>query len=73
MHRIFKVKCPECGTLCDYRVEFTDLHSKVKLLVYCDSEQGGCDELFALVVALKPMIYTAKIDGRFMDLQEIEK
>jgi len=53
------VKCPYCGTINEVRVQY-DKSTSYPQPIYCDIEQGGCDRLFAIQIAvtLHHKIYT---------------
>lgn len=45
MTQILKIKCPYCNFVIDTSITITDNRSR---LVFCDSEDGGCDREFVV-------------------------
>lgn len=58
--RIIYIDCPLCSRTNKVRVDYSDWEYRPQIVV-CDSEEGGCDEAFAVQVDLKPMIKTYKL------------
>ena len=51
------IRCPKCSYLCNAEVE----HDWEYKIVYCPSDDGGCDSYFAIRVHFQPVIQTFEL------------
>lgn len=56
------IKCPYCGFANRYKhIALEEDRFVTQKFEYCDSDEGGCGEEFALQIALTSIISTSKI------------
>lgn len=47
------VECPKCGTQNKVSIDFNEQYSHPKMVVLCEPEHGGCDEMFVVTAGLQ--------------------
>lgn len=56
---IVEAKCPECGTINEVSMEFTDKGYGSPMITICEPSEGGCDKYFAVKATLTATAKTA--------------
>ena len=60
-NKILTSECPDCSRINTYHFTSEEIEAYGIRVVYCDPEDGGCDQDYAIAIAVKTYVKTYKL------------